>query len=55
MIFMPMVFPSHDNNDSSPKASLFRGVDLFHEQKDDKIVKGLEKYFKELEKRENKL
>ena len=54
MIFMPMVFPSHDNNDSGPKASLFRGVDLFHEQKDDKIVKGLEKYFKELEKRENK-
>jgi ribosomal protein L7Ae-like RNA K-turn-binding protein len=30
-------------------------VDLFHEPKDDKIAKGLEKYFKELENRENKL
>ena len=55
MIFMPMVFPSRDNNDSGSKAPLFRGVDFFHEPKDDKIVKGLEKYFKELEKWENKL
>lgn len=55
MIFMPMTFPSRDNNDSGPKAPLFIGVDLYHEPKDDKIAKGLEKYFKELEKRENKL
>lgn len=54
MIFMPMIVVSH-NNDSGPKAPLFRGVDLFHEPKDDKIAKGLEKYFKELEKRENKI
>lgn len=53
MIFMPMIVVSHD--DVGPKAPLFRGVDLFHEPKDDKIAKGLEKYFKELEKRENKI
>ena len=51
MIFMPMVFPSRDNDNSGSKVPLFRGVDI----KDDKIAKGLEKYFKELEKRENKL
>lgn len=55
MIFMPMVSPSRDNNDSGPKAPLFRDVDLFHEPKDDKIAKGLEKYFKKLKNRENKL
>ena len=54
MIFMPMIVISH-NDDSGSKAPLFRGVDLFHEPKDDKIAKGLEKYFKSLENWENKL
>ena len=54
MIFMPMIVISH-NDDSDSKAPLFRGVDLFHEPKDNKIAKGLEKYFKSLENWENKL